>query len=215
VEVKAEQGSRGFSVEFCFHGDLPVFLKPRGTRSLIRTLREKTSVKDAIEGCGVPHVEVDLILWNGGVVPFEHHLEAEGFVEVYGAGSVPAEFSHHTLQRRNAVRFVADGHVEKMARHLRLLGVDVMYAADASDEELATIADEEERALLTRDRRLLMRSVIRDGYWLRSQVPEEQAAEVTERFGLADKLQPFTRCSQCNGLLQQVEKGRSSSSWSR
>jgi Mut7-C ubiquitin len=35
-------------------------------RTVERVLKERTSVKDVIEACGVPHPEVDLIRWNAG-----------------------------------------------------------------------------------------------------------------------------------------------------
>jgi uncharacterized protein with PIN domain len=67
----------------------------------------------------------------------------------------------------------------------------------------------EHRALLTRDRRLLMHSVVRHGFCPRSSDPEQQAAEVLRRFGLLDSpgaVAPFSRCLECNGLLRNVEK---------
>ena len=53
-----------FAVRLTFHGDLPFFLRSRKPE-IERALRERTSVKDVIEACGVPHTEVDLILMSG------------------------------------------------------------------------------------------------------------------------------------------------------
>ena len=53
-----------FAVELRFHGDLPFFLKSKMSK-IERRLSERTSVKDVIEACGVPHTEVDLILIGG------------------------------------------------------------------------------------------------------------------------------------------------------
>jgi len=50
-----------FKVRLTFHGDLPFFLRSKRA-SAERRLNERTSVKDIIEACGVPHPEVDLIL---------------------------------------------------------------------------------------------------------------------------------------------------------
>ena len=50
-----------FAVRLKFHGDLSFFLKSK-TALVERQFREKTSIKDVIESCGVPHPEVDLIL---------------------------------------------------------------------------------------------------------------------------------------------------------
>jgi hypothetical protein len=55
--------SQPFTTRLTFHGDLSFFLKRAETgQTILRTLNEKTLVKDVIESCGVPHPEVDLIL---------------------------------------------------------------------------------------------------------------------------------------------------------
>src|SRR2546425_1016471 len=56
-------------IRLTFHGDLPFFLASKAS-TVERQLSEKTSVKDVIEACGVPHTEVDLIIVNGVPVDF-------------------------------------------------------------------------------------------------------------------------------------------------
>ncbi len=199
--------SSEFAVSLRFHGDLAFFLKKASLGAeVVRLLGEKTSVKDVIESCGVPHPEVDLILCDHVPSGFEFQLTHQAAVDAYPV-SVPLHFHPaQRLQRRDLRRFVLDGHLGKLARDLRLLGIDTAYTNDADDLLLVRIASEEDRALLTRDRRLLMRSAIRDGYCPRSDVPEEQTVEVIRRFDLASAIQPFTRCLRCNGLLEHVEK---------
>jgi hypothetical protein len=51
-----------------------------------------------------------------------------------------------------------------------------------------------------------MRAVVRDGYFPRSQAPEEQTLEVVRRFDLAQAIDPYSRCLRCNGVLTAVEK---------
>ncbi len=63
--------------------------------------------------------------------------------------------------------FVADGHLGKLVRDLRLLGIDVAHNPTAEDRQLVGVASSENRALLTRDRRLLMHAAVRHGYYLR------------------------------------------------
>ncbi len=122
-----------FTVRFNFHGDLPFFLGSRARDGIIeRSLSEKTSVKDVIESCGVPHPEVD--------------------------------------------------------------------------RQLLSIMKRENRALLTRDRRLLMHAVVQTGYCPRSQNADEQTIEVLRRFNLFSSIAPFSRCLRCNAPLQKVEK---------
>ena len=64
----------------------------------------------------------------------------------------------------------------------------------------------ENRALLTRDRRLLMHRIVQDGYYLRSQNALDQTLEVLRRFDLLDEVAPFSRCLRCNSPLQPAPK---------
>jgi uncharacterized protein with PIN domain len=196
-----------FSIRLKFHGDLPFFLGSKTRRETIeRALREKTSVKDVIESCGVPHSEVDLILVDGQPVDFHHTLRTDAEVDVYPVGLMPTRFPKNRLQVSNSTEFVADCHLGKLARDLRLLGFDVAYDRDADDRQLLAIMGESRRALLTRDRRLLMHAIVQHGYYLRSQNPINQTIEVLRRFDLFSAIAPFTRCLRCNAPLQKVEK---------
>ena len=196
-----------FTVRLNLHGDLDFFVRPesRGQR-IERSLREKTSVKDVIESCGVPHPEVDLILVSGQSVDFHYTLGAGADIELYPVGAEIPEFKDERLQAAVTSCFVADGHLGKLVRNLRLLGFDVAYDPRADDPQLLRVMESENRALLTRDRRLLMHAVVKTGYYPRSQNADEQTVEVTRRFNLLDSIAPFTRCIRCNGLLQNVSK---------
>ena len=196
-----------FTVRCHFHGDLSFFLPTeRRGKAITKILREKTSVKDAIESCGVPHPEVDLISCNDVPVSFEYCLVADTTVDVHGVVGSPAK-PGEGLQQRRVTKFVADGHLAKLTRDLRLFGFDVLYSPNASDSSLAATCSDD-RALLTRDRRLLMHKIIRHGYCPRSHDPDEQILEVLRRFDLAGLIAPYTRCLQCNGLLVQVNKAQ-------
>jgi uncharacterized protein with PIN domain len=197
-----------FTVRLTFHGDLIFFLRPkRQERAVERQLTERTSVKDVIESCGIPHTEVDLILVNGQPVDFALVLEEDAAVDVYPVESDRATlFPINRLQLRHVERFIGDGHLGKLTRDLRLLGLDVLYDPAAEDRQLLDIATTENRALLTRDRRLLMHAVVQHGYYLRSQQPLEQTMEVLRRFDLLSTIAPFTRCLRCNAPLERVEK---------
>jgi uncharacterized protein len=197
-----------FTIRLNFHGDLAFFLKSKAGNKLVeRRLGEKTSVKDVIESCGVPHPEIDLILVNRQPVGFSHILESEQEIDVYPVQSQHMFFPENRLQVHHLMKFLTDGHLGKLARDLRLLGFDVVYDRDAQDRQLLAVMDIDNRALLTRDRWLLMHKVVRHGYYPRSQDPAEQTIEVMRRFGLFSSIAPFTRCLRCNALLEKVEKG--------
>ena len=196
-----------FTARLDLHGDLDFFLRSeaRGQR-IERSLSEKTSVKDVIESCGVPHPEVDLILVNGQPVDFDYAIKGDADIELYPVGTGTPPFKEQRLQTTTVSKFVADGHLGTLARNLRLLGFDVAYNSQAEDRQLLTVMERENRALLTRDRRLLMHTVVRTGYCPRSQNADEQTVEVIRRFDLLRSLAPFTRCLRCNAPLQKVSK---------
>ncbi len=194
---------------FRFYAELNDFL-PTERRKVEIPYRFDISptVKDAIESLGVPHVEVDLILVNGASVGFDHRLVAGDRVSVYPVFESldigPVVRLREEPLRRTA--FVADVHLRRLARFLRLLGFDALHTNDFDDEELVEISASEGRILLTRDRQLLKHGRVTHGYWVRSTDPVEQAREVVRRFDLIDGVQPFSRCPACNGNLGAVEK---------
>ena len=87
-----------------------------------------------------------------------------------------------------------------------MLGFDTLYRNDYQDPELAAVAHQEERILLTRDRRLLMRREVDYGCCLRSLDSREQLGEVVRRYALAQSARPFRRCLRCNHELEAVDK---------
>ena len=189
------------------HGDLDFFVRSGARdRQIERSLGEKTSVKDLIEACGVPHPEIDLILVNGQPVDFDYAIASDADIEVYPVGTGTPQFKEQRLQTTTASHFVADGHLGKLTRNLRLLGFDVAYDPKAEDRQLLYTMKRENRALLTRDRRLLMHAVVRTGYCPRSQNPDEQIVEVIRRFDLLGSIAPFTRCIRCNAPLRKIAK---------
>jgi uncharacterized protein with PIN domain len=204
----SQTGGEGtFTVTLTFHADLPLFLKREERNCLVRrVLSHKASVKDVIESCGVPHPEVDLIVINATPVDFSFQLNTDAALEIYPVPAPSGLFPNDRLQARSLPAFVADGHLGKLTRNLRLLGIDVSYRCDARDSELLVTMVRERRALLTRDRRLLMHRVVQTGYYPRSQHSIEQTVEIIKRFNLAGNLAPFQRCLRCNERLNRAPK---------
>jgi uncharacterized protein with PIN domain len=196
-----------FKVRLRFHGDLSVFLGSKAGDAVIeRGLAEKTSIKDVIESCGIPHPEVDLILVDGKTVGFDHTLANDATVEVFPVENRGTTHTDKRLQTVGTTRFVADGHLGRLTRNLRLLGFDVAYPKNADDRQLLEVMARENRALLTRDRRLLMHGIVQHGYCPRSQNAAEQTIEVIRRFDLSELIAPFTRCLRCNAPLEAAAK---------
>jgi len=172
------------------------------------TFEVSGSVKDMIETLGVPHTEVDLILVNGEPEDFTYRLRNGDRISVY---PVFESIDISTLVRcrpqpLRESRFVADTHLGRLVRYLRMLGFDTKYRDDTQDGELAATSSEERRILLTRDRGLLKRSVVTRGYCVRATDPREQLREVLRRFDLSAAVAPFSRCVHCNSLLRPTHK---------
>ncbi len=194
---------------FRFYAELNDFLpRPLRQRSFTHSFNGDASVKDRIESLGVPHPEVELILANGRPVDFDYLVQAGDRIAVYPHFHRLdiAPLTRATPAPPAQPRFVLDAHLGKLANYLRMLGFDVLYRNDYDDEELARIASQEQRILLTRDRGLLKRREVIHGYCLRSLSSREQVVEVLRRFDLGGAISPFHRCLRCNGLLEPVAK---------
>ena len=197
-----------FAVTLRVYGSLNDFLPPARRQIAARlVVEQQRSVKDLIESLGVPHPEIDLVLVNGVSVAFEHAVQPEDRIAVYPQFACldVATTSRVRPPPLEATRFITDVHLGKLARHLRLSGLDTDYWSGADDEGLAALAGSTQRILLTRDVGLLKRSRVVYGYFVRATDPRRQLVEVLRRFGPLD-LHPFTRCLRCNGVLRQVPK---------
>ncbi len=193
---------------FSFSNELNDFLPHwRKGKVICCEFQGNPSVKHLIESLGVPHTEVGRIFVNGSEANFSYWVQNGDHIEVYPLASSRRESTDGaTSELTSPPRFILDNHLGRLATYLRMLGLDALYRNDYQDDELARLAEAEQRILLTRDRRLLMRSCIRRGYWVRAKVPREQLIEILQHFDLARSIAPFRRCIRCNTLLQPIAK---------
>src|SRR5262245_25388398 len=194
---------------FRFYAELNDFLpSERRAQALVRRFDVPGSARDFIESFGVPHTEVDLVLINGEPADLSQKVRDGDYVSVYpvfeSLDISPVSRVRPTPLRD--LRFVLDVHLGRLAAYLRMAGFDALYRNDASDPDLAKIVATERRVLLTRDRYLLMRTEVDRGYWIRSTEPKRQLLEVIKRFDLAGAMRPFTRCMECNAVLERVTR---------
>lgn len=192
-----------------FHGNLNGLLFRSFAGPIVkRQLTTPTSVKDLIEGCGVPHNVADLLLVNSKPVDFSFLVQEDQSISVFPF------FSHINIPEGKQLqkpslphnRFLVDANLGKLARYLRIGGFDTVYIREQSDKEIISQMLDRKRVLLSRDRKLLMHKVVEYGYLPRSDDPVDQFREVCRRFDLADHIDPFSRCPNCNGKLQSVSK---------
>jgi uncharacterized protein with PIN domain len=200
--MQSDSGNREYNfsmstAHFSFLGRLKDFLPPDQKEQPIRVdFRGRQSIKHLAESLGVPHPEMGRVQINGQEGTLNAITQDGNQVQIHPIpDGCPAE-----------PRFLIDNHLGRLAAYLRMLGFDCLYHNDYSDEELAGILQQEQRILLSRDRRLLMRKVVTYGYCPRSLDSLEQLQEVVRRFDLARRVVPFHRCLRCNSPLETVPK---------
>lgn len=191
-----------------FHGELNDFL-PRARRNVEIAYQSdgKVSIKDVVESLGVPHTEIEALVVGGQSVDLQFVLTQDTQAEAYPL-AMAASIPHVALRPPIPMprRFVLDTHLGTLASYLRMFGFDTLYRNDYDDDELAQVADEETRILLTRDRGLLKRGRVLFGYFVRETNPQRQIAEIVGRYGLRTSIETLRRCIRCNGLLRPVSK---------
>ncbi|MGB5339805.1 MAG: Mut7-C RNAse domain-containing protein [Gammaproteobacteria bacterium] len=196
-------------VQLRFYEELNDFLAPALRKvEFEHSFERRAAVKDMIEAFGVPHTEVEIILVNGVSVDFSYIVQDGDRISVYPVFE-SLDISPLVRLRPEPLRipaFILDTNLGRLARYLRLLGFDCLYRNDYDDATVADIASREQRTVLTRDRALLQRKLITHGYFVRALRPRFQVREVLARFDLYRLIKPFSRCSRCNGTLQDVDK---------
>lgn len=182
---------------FLFFGRLRDFLqRDQGDQSFVVHFRGRQSIKHLAESLGVPHPEIGKVQISGQQETLSSITQDGDQVEIYPVpNGSPIE-----------PRFLLDNHLGRLTAYLRMLGFDCLYQTNFDDAQMAAILQRDERILLSRDRRLLMRKVVTYGYCPRSLDSLEQLTEVIQRFDLSKNLNPFHRCVRCNHPLEPVSK---------
>lgn len=105
-------------------------------------------------------------------------------------------------------RFIVDSMLGSLARWLRMLGYDTVYARDWHDSRILEIAAREGRILVTRDRSLYTRAR-RRGLRTVYVVPDvvKSLAILAQKTSLRLSIDPSkSRCPLCNAPLREADK---------
>ena len=98
----------------------------------------------------------------------------------------------------------------KLTGRLRMMGFDSRFFNGSDDGDMVRLALAEKRVILTRDRGIMLRRVVKNGriraVLISSEVPEKQMVQVMETLDLAENIRPFTRCLECNEILVEQSK---------
>jgi uncharacterized protein with PIN domain len=94
----------------------------------------------------------------------------------------------------------------KLARWLRILGYDTAYLPQLSPEGVMREGRRQRRLILTRDTRLLRRKDAPPFIFVQSDHFREQLHQVVDTLHLDPLPALFTRCVECNWMLEEVAK---------
>jgi len=108
-------------------------------------------------------------------------------------------------KERELPAFIADCHLGKLAKYLRLMGFDTLYFDHIEDSDLISLARKQKRIVLTRDKALSKRSNV-PVFFLEPTDTKTQLQTLLRHFRLDEHPAPFSRCIICNTPLQVVEK---------
>jgi uncharacterized protein len=97
-------------------------------------------------------------------------------------------------------RLLADEMLGRLARYLRMVGCDTVYARGWSDATIVRTARAEGRTLLTRDRALA--AGLEGSVLLRSVELPGQFREVADAIPTLPRTVTFVRCTLCNGEIR-------------
>ena len=115
------------------------------------------------------------------------------------------------LDRIGPLRFLADAHLGRLARHLRMVGFDtVLVGDDRPDSDLVDQSRDEFRILLTRDRGIVSQDPRVKVLQVESQGADEQFREVLEKTGAIEAARNglgfFSLCLDCNSRMLPMGK---------
>ena len=102
-------------------------------------------------------------------------------------------------------RFLADEMVGRLARLLRVVGCDTVYARGVTDSEILDLARAEDRTILTRDRQLAHRAP--KALLIESPDVAEQWSSLVRAYPEVPRAPAFDRCTECNGRLAPYAPG--------
>ena len=100
--------------------------------------------------------------------------------------------------------FIVDAMLGRLARSLRMLGLDASYRPDIDDSELKMTALREGRVILTRDREVAETGLPVTVLLIESDHIEEQLVQTAREFRLELGQELFTRCLVCNVEVEDV-----------
>jgi len=103
---------------------------------------------------------------------------------------------------KEPLKFLADRMLGKLARYLRMLGIDTDYFTQLDYRHLIELGKKQGRVILTRDTKVRNVRDLPEYLFIRDDLVENQFRQVVDHFALTmDQGKLFTRCLRCNLTL--------------
>lgn len=118
---------------------------------------------------------------------------------------MPRQEQRRHAENLYAMKFIADAMLGRLAKLLRLIGIDVLYYPDIDDNLLIRIAREQDRTVLTRDLGLLRRKALKDYIFITSDDTFAQLEQIISLCNLTTT-DTASRCTVCNSSLTAVTR---------
>jgi len=192
-----------------FHGNLAELLpKKYRDNEDIYPLNRRAAIKDIIESLSIPHTEVGKIEKDGEQTTFHHIGVAGEMFHIYPFSSDTPVLQPTILRPQpfSSISFMADDTVRKLRRNMRMAGLNTAAVPHKQLTEIAISATRKQRILVSRNRDLLKCKDVVFGQLVRSGDHVLQLREVFCRYTFAERPTPFSRCLECNNVLQDVKK---------
>jgi uncharacterized protein len=107
----------------------------------------------------------------------------------------------------SAQKFICDSMLGRLAKGLRMLGFDTLYARTLNPQPLVQTALDQQRVILTRRTTFPKKTPSGSILCIHSNSPKEQLREVITAYPIdAAAVKPFTICLRCNAALAAIEK---------
>jgi hypothetical protein len=117
-------------------------------------------------------------------------------------------FEHKiNLPENEEIKFFADVMTARLVKWLRAIGFDTAWEDAISDGELVKRSIEENRFILTLDKKLTVHWRVDNVLLLESEDVFEQFRQTIEHFKIKKPKKFFTRCLVCNALLREMKAG--------
>jgi uncharacterized protein len=175
---------------------------PEGRRKQCFEIRFEgaMSAAELLRAVGVPISEVDLILCHDTSVGIMHRLcdgDRLGVFPVFEALDL-RDLSKVRTEPLRRPAFVAGPGLKRLATYMRMLGFDTRFEEGSSLSEAASMAEAEQRILITRAP--LPQNTSR-AILVHDRKPRLQVKRVIARLDLQRRITPLGRCPHCNSRL--------------